>query len=60
MPVRLKSGNEELIDIRGLPVNVVEIWRESFMYNLGHGRWARLKQFPVTLAYAITDFKCEG
>lgn len=36
------------------------IWPESFKYNEGHGRWARLRQFPVTLAYAITDFKCQS
>ena len=60
MLVRLQSDNKEIIHIPGLPVNVVPIWPESFRYNLGHGRWARIKQFPVTLAYAITDFKCQG
>ena len=60
MLVRLQSDNKEVIHIPGLPVNVVPIWPESFRYSLGHGRWARIKQFPVTLAYAITDFKCQG
>ena len=39
---------------------MVPIWSESFRYNAGHGRWAKLKQFPVTLAYVLTDFKCQG
>ena len=60
MLVRLSSENGDVIHIPGLPVNVVPIWPESFRYNVGHGRWARLKQFPVTLAYAITDFKCQS
>ena len=61
MLVRLQSkSDDQVIQITGLPVNVVPIWPESFKYNAGHGRWARLRQFPVTLAYAITDFKCQG
>lgn len=60
MLVRLCSEGKKFIQIPGLPVNVVPIWPESFRYNVGHGRWARLKQFPITLAYAITDFKCQG
>jgi ATP-dependent DNA helicase PIF1 len=59
MLVRLQS-KEKVIQISGLPENVVPIWPESFKYNLGHGKWARLYQFPVTLAYAITDFKCQA
>ena len=57
--VRLQS-KDKIIHIPGLSENVVPIWPESFKYNAGHGRWARLHQFPVTLAYAITDFKCQG
>jgi len=60
MLVRLQRNADEVIQISGLPVNVVPIWPESFKYNSGHGRWARLRQFPVTLAYAITDFKCQS
>jgi hypothetical protein len=33
---------------------------ESFKFNAGHGRWAKLTQFPVTLAYAISDYKRQG
>lgn len=57
--VRLPSKSQ-IIQIPGLPENVVPIWPESFRYDVGHGRWAKLRQFPVTLAYAITDFKCQG
>jgi hypothetical protein len=61
MLVRLQpKTDDETIHLSGLPVNVVPIWPESFKYNAGHGKWARLKQFPVTLAYAITDFKCQS
>jgi hypothetical protein len=60
MLVKLRSEDQKSVQIPGLPVNVVPIWPESFRYNAGHGRWARLKQFPATLAYAITDFKCQG
>jgi len=60
MLIRLHSDNEEVIHIPGLPINVVPIWPESFRYSLGYGRWARIKQFPITLAYAITDFKCQS
>ena len=61
MLVRLLSRTgDQSIHLSGLPANVVPIWPESFKYNAGHGRWARLRQFPVTLAYAITDFKCQS
>jgi len=59
MLVRLQS-KEKLIHIPGLPENVVPIWPEPFKYNVRHGRWVKLRQFPVTLAYAITDFKCQA
>ena len=60
MLVRLNAENEDIIHIPGLPVNVVPIWSDSFKYSMGRGKWARLKQFPVTLAYAIIDFKYQS
>ena len=57
--VRLRAENK-IIQIPGLPINVVPVWPESFRYDAGHGRWAKLRQFPVTLAYAITDFKSQS
>src|SRR5947207_5294041 len=60
MLVRLSSESKETIHIPGLPINVVPVWPVSFTYKMGHGRWTRLKQFPVTLAYAITDFKSQS
>ena len=46
--------------ISGLPPNVAPIEPILFRHNAGHGRSVRLRQFPVTLAYAITDYKCQG
>ena len=61
MLVRLQSKNDELfIYVPGLHVNVVPTWPESFRYNAGHGKWVSLCQFPVTLAFGITHFKCQG
>ena len=59
MLVKLLS-EESIIEITGLPPNIVPIWAERFKYNPGHGRWVKLEQFPVTLAYAISDYKCQG
>ena len=59
MLVKLRS-EETVVQIEGLPPDVVPIWPESFRYNAGHGRWVRLLQFPATLAYAISDYKCQG
>jgi len=39
---------------------VVLIKTANFRHNKGHGRSVTLEQFPVTLAYAITDYKCQG
>jgi len=57
--VKLRS-EQTVIQLPGLPRNVVPIKPESFRYNAGHGRWATLVQFPVVLAYAISDYKCQG
>jgi hypothetical protein len=40
--------------------SVLPIKPMKFQHNYGHGRKAKVKQFPVTLAYAITDYKCQG
>jgi hypothetical protein len=46
--------------IPGLPKNIVPIEPVSFKHKAGHGRYVILRQFPITLAYSITDFKCQG
>ena len=43
----------------GLPPSVLPIQPKTFMYRSGR-RKATLYQFPVTLAYAITDYKCQS
>jgi len=48
------------IHIPGLPPDVVPLEPVLFRHTAGHGRYVKLRQFPVTLAYAITDFKCQG
>lgn len=59
--VKLRSS-ETVVEIPGFPPNVVPIFPESFRYNKDkkHAKWVRLMQFPVTLAYAISDYKCQG
>ena len=46
--------------IMELPPNVAPISPISFRHNAGHGKYVRLRQFPVSLAYAITDYKCQA
>jgi hypothetical protein len=41
------------------PPSVLPIEAKAFKYR-GGKRKAILYQFPVTLAYAITDYKCQG
>lgn len=47
------------IHIDGLPPNVVSIESTPYTYN-SRGKHVSLQQFPVVLAYAITDYKCQG
>jgi len=46
------------ISVLGLPPSVVPIAPIRFTYRVGPHKYVKLLQFPVTLAYAITDFKC--
>ena len=48
------------ISIAGLPPSVVPIAPVQFTYRARPGKHVRLRQFPVTLAFTITDFKCQG
>jgi hypothetical protein len=43
----------------GLPSSVFPIQAKTFTYRSGK-REATLHQFPVTMAYAITDYKCQS
>jgi hypothetical protein len=49
-----------IISLPGLPTGVVPIEVAKFTYYKPHGGDVTLEQFPVTLAYIITDFKCQG
>lgn len=59
MLVKLPES-KNLIQIPGLPPGVVPLEPVQFRYSAGHSRYAKLRQFPVTVGYAITDFKCQG
>ena len=47
------------IALPGLPPSVIPIEAKTFRYRSGKCR-ATLYQFPVTVAYAITDYKCQS
>ena len=51
---------ETKVQLDGLPPNVVALDNIKFTYNAGGDRSVTLRQFPVILAYAITDYKCQG
>ena len=59
MLVRLLHDTEGRIFLAGLPPSVVPIKTVSFKYG-SKGKNVMLEQFPVTLVYAITDYKCQG
>jgi hypothetical protein len=60
MLVKLLHNPGTEVHIEPLPTSVIPITTEEFTHNYGHERSAKIEQFPVTLAYAITDFKCQG
>jgi hypothetical protein len=47
------------IALPGLPPSVIPIEAKPLKYRSGK-RKATLYQFPVTVAYAITDYKCQS
>jgi len=59
MLIKLREEPGASVLIPGLPTGVLPLEPIRFKYQR-HGRWACLLQFPVVLAYAITDFKCQG
>ena len=48
------------ISLPGLPLGVIPIEADKFTYYKPHDGEVTLEQFPVTLAYVITDYKCQG
>jgi hypothetical protein len=60
MLVKLKHDVGIEIALPGLPPSVVGIKPELLTYNGLHGKTFTYFQFPVTIAYAIIDYKCQG
>ena len=61
MLIKLKHDVGVEIALPGLPPSVVGIEPKLLTYKLaGLGKAATYSQFPVTFAYAITDYKCQG
>ena len=56
----VKVDDDLNISIPGLPPSVVPIAPVKFTYKVRPNKYVKLRQFPVTLAFAITDFKCQG
>ena len=59
MLVKLLQDPRAAISLPGLPTGVIPIETVKFTYCKPHGQ-VSLEQFPVTLAYVITDYKCQG
>ena len=57
--VKLKHDVGVEIALPGLPPSIIGIESASLTYNAGRGKTMTYFQFPVTLAYAITDYKCQ-
>src|SRR5205809_719625 len=60
MLLKLKRDVSVEIALPGLPLSVIGIEPVSLTYKTGRGKAVTYSQFPVTLAYAITDYKCQG
>ena len=60
MLLKLKHNVSVEIALPGLPPSVVSIKPELLTYNGLHRKTFTYIQFPVTIAYAITDYKCQG
>lgn len=59
MLVRVLEGPGSDVQLPDLPIGVVPLTPIKFTVN-EKGRSVTLLQFPVTLGYAITDYKCQG
>jgi hypothetical protein len=58
--IKLKHDVSVEIALPGLPRSVVGIEPISITCKLGLGKAVTYSQFPITLAYAIIDYKCQG
>ena len=60
MLVKLLHAVDVNVSIPGLPGSVVAIEPVEFRYNGRDNKYVKFLQFPFTLAYAMTDYKCQG
>ncbi len=61
MLVKLLHDTGGNVTLPGFPANVVPIEvGKPFTYYKPRGGQVTMEQFPVTLAYAITDYKCQA
>jgi hypothetical protein len=58
--VKVLEGPATDISILGLPQGVFPLKPETFKVKIKGEDPVKLTQFPISLAYAITDFKCQG
>ena len=60
MLIKLTHDIGVQVTIPGLPPSVIGIEPVPLTYNDNHDKKFTYIQFPATLAYAITDYKCQG
>jgi hypothetical protein len=66
MLVKIRDGSASEVRLPDLPQGVVTMEPVEFTYREEgrryncEGRWVKLRQFPTTLAYAITDYKAQA
>jgi len=60
MLIKLNHDVGVEIALPGLPPSVIAIEPISITYKVGLRKAVTCSQFPITLAYAITDYKCQG
>ena len=60
MLLKLKYDVGVQVALPRLPPSVISIEPVSLMHNAGHSKKMTYIQFPAILAYAITDYKCQG
>jgi hypothetical protein len=58
MLIKLLHDPGVQISIPPLHPSVVPIKTPSLTHSRGHGSGVTVEQFPVTLAYSMTDYKC--
>ena len=60
MLVKFKHDVGVELTLPGLHPYIIGIEPTSLTYNAGRGKVVTYFQFPLTLVYAITDYKCQG